>query len=244
MTQDKRGQAGRDVFITSLQQKMPGHSDWFKFLRNGHNKTQLIGALVRYLKSAEVRRYLKYPVVITDEEKTWYVTKHDILERRSSNHVEADTRILMEAIKSDYPVVVRAADTDILILMCYAYCHEEKKSKWIMQIDSERFVSINSIINHFGPTICNILPAYQSITGSDTTSYPANIGKVRPFKKMIKSKKENLLSEFGEACIDETTLKNAMTFFQVVMYPGKEDETITETRSRMYAKQKTKSSTR
>lgn len=165
------------------------------------------------------------------------------MEAPSSNHVEADTRIVLEAVKSEFPVIVKAADTDILVLMCYAHCHERKTNQWIMQLDSERFVSINSIVDHYGTKICNILPAYHSITGSDTPSYPANIGKVRPLKKMIKLGKEDLLADFGESFIGEPVLKNAMTYFQTIMYDGKATETITETRCRMYSKQKTKSST-
>ena len=89
----------------------------------------------------------------------------------------------MEAVKSDGPVT--DTDTDVRVLMCYVHGHERKK-QWIMQTDSERFVSVNSIVNHYGTKICNILPAYHSITGCDTTSYPAHVGKVKQLKMMIK----------------------------------------------------------
>ena len=58
------------------------------------------------------------PIIVAEEEKTWCIIKDDILEAPGSNHVEADTKIIMEAAKSDGPVIVKAADTDILALMC------------------------------------------------------------------------------------------------------------------------------
>lgn len=147
----------------------------------------------------------------------------------------------MEAVKSKSNVVVKAADTDILILMVYAHVKENKSNNWYMQTDSETFVSIKSIIKHFGTDLCKSLPAYHSITGSDTTSYPANVGKIRPFKKMIKSKKETLLAKIGDSPDDEN-IADAMTFFKTVMYSGKDEDTITQTRAKMYAKQIIKSS--
>ena len=42
------------------------------------------------------RRTLVHPIVITEEEKTWHITKNEVMEGLDSNHVEADTRIIME----------------------------------------------------------------------------------------------------------------------------------------------------
>ena len=105
------------------------HSDWFTYLINGRNKTELIRALVRNFDSTDVRKKLLHPIIVTEEEKTWYITKDHILETPGSNHVEADTKIIMEAGKSGGPVVVKAADTDILVLMCYAHNHERKTNQ-------------------------------------------------------------------------------------------------------------------
>ena len=252
MTQLGRGKPGRNVYITNMKQKKPKNSDWYSFLRNSHNKTELICALVRHFKSDDVRMNFQYPIIVTAEEKTWQLSTNQVLELPSSNHVEADTRIIMEALKSENTetleditactIIVKAADTDILVLMCYAHSHKARRNQWIMQIDSERFVNINAIEDHFGEKICNLLPAYHSITGCDTTSYPATVGKVKPLKKLIKQGKEYLLEEFGSNLDSESNLQQASEFFQTVLYSGKNDETITQTRCRMYTKQKIKSS--
>ena len=83
------------------------HSDWFTFLINGRNKTELIRALVGNFDSTDVRKKLLHPIIVTEEEKTWYITKYHILETPGSNHVEADTKIIMEAGKSGVPLLLR-----------------------------------------------------------------------------------------------------------------------------------------
>lgn len=88
----------------------------------------------------------------------------------------------------------------------------------------------------------NVLPAYHSITGCDTTSYPYKVGKVRPFKKMVEQNKFALLTSMGTLPISFQHLENMFTFMQTVMYPGKDGEDYVETRIRMYDKQKIKSS--
>ena len=138
MTQPRCGKPGRNVFITNLIKAKNSETFRLSFLRNNHNKTQIINALVLHFKSLDVRKDLQYKLIFTEEEKMWEISRNDIIELESSNHVEADTRIIMESLRSENHVVIKASDTDILILMSYAYCKSEKTSKWLMQIDSER----------------------------------------------------------------------------------------------------------
>ena len=51
---------------------------------------------------------------------------------------------------------VKATDTDILILMCYAHRSQACTNKWIMNIDSERYVNVNTIQDHFGELVCDV----------------------------------------------------------------------------------------
>ena len=156
--------------------------------------------------------------------------------------IEADTRLILKASKSTNDIVIRSADTDVLILMCYPQKELNIDKKWMMMIDKETYVDIQDIRSHFGDEICGILPAYHSITGGDTTSYPSNVGKIRPFKKMMTNKSMHLLQNFGKDANSFTDLNNALIFYHTVMYNGKPSETITETRVRMFQSQKDKSS--
>ena len=66
-----------------------------------------------------------------------------------------------------------------------------------MMIDHERYVSVKALVDRFGDNVCQVLPAYHSITGCDTTSFAFGIGKVKPFKMMEKLGKCYLLSHLG-----------------------------------------------
>ena len=59
------------------------------------------------------------------------------------------------------------------------------------------------------------------ITGCNTTSFPFRVGKVRPFKKMLKRSKAKLFFKLGENCKNSNVLIDATKFFQTVMYNGK-----------------------
>ena len=81
MTQLERakGEIGRNVYITNMKQKMPQNTDWYSFLQNNHNTTDLISALVGYFKSEEICRKFSHPIIITEEEKTWHLSSTQML---------------------------------------------------------------------------------------------------------------------------------------------------------------------
>ena len=82
---------------------------------------------------------------MTHEEKTWAITNSQVYEDLSYNHIETDTRLILEASKSKYPIVIRASDTDALVLMCYAHQQLSPEHDWLMKIDSERYVSVTAL---------------------------------------------------------------------------------------------------
>ena len=89
--------------------------------------------------------------------------------------------------------------------------------------------------------ICNIFPAYHSITCCGRTSSDAMV--CWPLEKIIKIGKENFLADFSQSCSNKTALEEAMTFFKTIMYAGKEKESITQTRCRMFMKRNIESNT-
>ena len=71
-TQMRRGKPGRNVYITNMKQKMSKNKDWHTFLRNSHNKTEMISAIVGYCQSNEFRAKLDIPILITEEDHGLY----------------------------------------------------------------------------------------------------------------------------------------------------------------------------
>jgi len=63
---------------------------------------------------------------------------------------------------SDKPVVIVAADTDIFVLLIYAFFHKSRPSeKWFMMIEKNRYLDIADICKAYGEEICDALPGYQ-----------------------------------------------------------------------------------
>ena len=114
-----------------------------------------------------------------------------VLQLPSCSCRNADTRIIWHAIQSDdcNPVVVVASDTDILVFLIYANDRLSLNNiphLFQMKIDDKKFVDVNNICINLPEKVRKLLPAYHSITGLDTTSYPFVVRKVKPFKKALK----------------------------------------------------------
>ena len=241
MTEKRKGHSGRKVLINEKGQAMPKGKDWNTFLQSGDNKTELIKFANPY-KSDSFRSKLDILLVFTKSNNTWMITSQEVLLLEQCNHHEADTRVVRHASLSERPVVVVATDTDIFVLLVYAFSKVAHVEKWYMKIDKESYVDIGDVCRTYGKEGCDVMPAYHSMTGCDTTSYPYKVGKVKPFKKMVAHSKFNMLSSAGILPSTLKQLKNILTFMQAVMYPGKENEEYVETRIRIYEQQKVKSS--
>ena len=119
--------------------------DWSKVLNNGENKSKLVKAITDYYKFKSIRGKSKYSLVVTHVEKTWKIINSHVNADLSCHHIEDDTRFILYTSKSKHPVVIRASDTDVLVLMCYAHQQLFPENDWLMKIDSERYVSVISI---------------------------------------------------------------------------------------------------
>ena len=90
----------------------------------------------------------------------------------------------------DTKIVVVSKDTDVLILLVYAYAKYKPTKEWYMKIDANKFASIKSIAEYLGSNISVCLPQMHALTGSDTASYLFNNSKT----KVLKGVQENMKS--------------------------------------------------
>ena len=94
-----------------------------------------------------------------------------------SSHEEADMWIILHALQEDTKVVLASKDTDVLILLVYAYSKYKPTKERYMKIDANIFASIKSIVEYLGSNLTVCLPQIHALTGSDTTSYLFNVNK-------------------------------------------------------------------
>ena len=201
-----------------------------------------------FFKSEDRKKQLSVP----QKDETWRIPKdEEAISLFKCNHEEADTRLILHACLQDTNVVVVAKDTDIFVLMVYAYCVQKPAHKWYIKIDHNKYVDIDKVVDYLGEEIATKLPAIHALTVCDTTSSFFGTGKVRLIKKLKKqSSSLTLLEGFGhnrrlsndEDNEDDEVYSNVKKFVQTMIYNGKEDETLVETRVRLYKALKTKSS--
>ena len=113
-----------------------------------------------------------------------------------------------------------------------------------MKIDNEKFIEVGKIVEHYGKYVILKLPHIHPATGCDTTSYLHVVGKIKVFEKWGNSKEELiLLQDIGVlSTINKKAVDKVSKFIQTMCYSGMEDESVTETRVRIYELLKMKNS--
>ena len=223
---------------------MPQGNSWHNLLNNNDNKNDLIHLFVLFLKLDDVRMKLAYPVIVTEKESTWKMTKNYVHQMFSCNHEEADTRMVLHASLDDVDCVVCSKDTDVLLLLAFAYNKKSPSKHWFMKYETEKYADIKKVVEYLGNDVAEHLLQLHAITGCDTTSYFYRVGKISVFKKVLNNPScmsmiENLgcLKELPERDIEDCT-----NFVQTVMYAGRQNEGYVATRIRLYKQQKKKTS--
>ena len=181
-TRSKRGEAGVTINVGGLDQHMPQGKNWNSFLSNGENKTSLINLIGSSIELVEIKSLVKVPFIFTKNENTYELKNNIVTEVGHSNHEEADTRLIMHALNSQNDIVIVCEDSDVLILMIWAYSKFNVKRKWFMKYDDEKYACIKTIVEYLGDEISECLPQIHAITGCDQTSAFFRKGKVKIVK--------------------------------------------------------------
>ena len=77
---------------------------------------------------------IKVPYIITAGNKIYRLQKDGDAEEKC-NHEEADIRLVLIAFKEQTDVVIVAKDTDVLVLLVWAYSFYNVKYKWYFKYD-------------------------------------------------------------------------------------------------------------
>ena len=107
--------------MEGIDQRMLTGTKWDEFLHNKENKTDLISLLFRYDQDTRGRDSLPCTLLINDDNKTIRVSSRGTAFLGHCNHEEAGTRLILHALQSQSDVVVVCKDTDVVILMVWAY---------------------------------------------------------------------------------------------------------------------------
>ena len=152
-TRAGRGKAGVNVKITSINQTMLTGMRWKEFLHNSKNKVTL-SIISRYFQSEEMRSNLPFPMIVNDKYDTVLITSESIAYMFECNHEEADYRLVLHALVCGQDAVVVAKDTDVLVLLIWAYVHFNVKYQWYLMYEKGVYADISAISQYFGVFLC------------------------------------------------------------------------------------------
>ena len=112
-----------------------------------------------------------------------------------------------------------------------------------MKYGPEKYANIGKIVHHLGREVALMLVYIYCVTGCDTTSYMYGVGKAKVLNKVVKDIRVlDLLITIGVKSGTPTNYDDVEKFIRTVCYSGRKDESLVETRVRLYQKQKVKTS--
>ena len=99
-----------------------------------------------------------------------------------SNHEEADTRLLLHAkhaADNASRIVIQSPDTNVLVICTSHFNSLSCEELWFQTgvKDRLRFIPVHKVAPALGEGMCNALPVFHSLTGCDSNSSIAGIGK-------------------------------------------------------------------
>ena len=233
-TRKLRGEAGRNTYIDGFEQHMPQGIAWNEFLCNNANKEELTKVISKYLQTDKSRKRFTHPVIVTSGEVTYTIPAGGDIITTTCNHEEADTRLVKHVLDAQNDTVIVSKDTDVLIILIWAYSQYHIKENWYMKYDTHRYASIRKICEVLSPELCQILPAFHAITGCDTTSYFHRKNKATMFSTLMQlsSSHAKLLDNLGIE-IDKA-IDDVKEFIRTIVYSGKKSEGYVETKVRVF----------
>ena len=107
-----------------------------------------------------------------------------------------------------------------------------------MKIQSNKFINTWKIVEYLGNDVATKFPQIHADPRRDTTSFLHVFGKIK-----VSRWKKKLLNTISVLCkVSDTTVEDVEKFIQTVCYPGREEESFTETRVQLYSQMKRKTS--
>ena len=106
------------------------------------------------------------------------------------------------------------------MLLIYSYSTCAISKEWVLKYDTNSYANIGTECKYLGNTVSRNILQYHVITGCDTTSFFYRIGKISPFKEVLKkSSCLGLIECLGKnKSLSNTDIENCMTFIQTVLY--------------------------
>lgn len=196
--------------ITSSKQALA--VEFGTFLSNPKNKINLVNYLFQSWKTSPPLSGDQELYLANLDGSITHVTSETWFELDwSTDHEEADTKMFVIAhyLANKYELsrlIIVTPDTDVVVIACYQFVEQlhSLKELWLKTGTKKkkdlRYISINKICEKLGDSLTKLLPVLHSITGCDSVSSFADIGKKTAFNHLKSNAEEfETLQSFGNS---------------------------------------------
>ena len=226
----RRGEASSlEVNIHSGSTPIP--KEWTKFISNPRNKERLAEFVAENLTKQLPGRLGPFQKVLLAGSfrvgsKTVSLAQGSTaaVPQLRSDHEEADTRLLLHAkhAASTHPrIVIQSPDTDVTVLAVAHFKDLGCQELWLRTgtKDRERYIPLHTIHSSLSPSLCKCLPSFHALTGCDSRSAFAGIGKTKPWKVLIKKDQlQRDLSSLGQNPVLQESIQSVAESFICSVY--------------------------
>ncbi|XP_065182225.1 uncharacterized protein LOC135812936 [Sycon ciliatum] len=228
------------VAVQRPDQAIP--TQWKRFMASGANKAGLIQFFADHWSSTPelkatlgVSRSVFITVgqqcyVLQEEEGKSTLSRHQV-SRLTSNHEEADTRLILhaaDAVQQGFPdVVIRSPDTDVAVIAIGSA--SSIPGRLIFQTGTQqrrRFIDLTQLSQTLGPLVSSAIVGLHALTGCDSVSSFSGKGKTAPLKLLLSSTRmAEALATLGVNATSDDQLLSECEWFACALYgnPGQQD---------------------
>ena len=179
-----------------------------------------------------------------NSEQEYMIT--DQPENLQGHHEEADTLVALHVSKVHGNIIVRASDTDIVVILLglLGKMSEEEQETRSILLDcgygnNRRYININELFHVLELKRAGIsaaLPAFHAFTGSDVTAAFYRKGKIRPFNVMANDETGKFVKAFQELSSTQDPDIETLSSFVCALYGHPHLSDLTEARYVMFNK--------
>ncbi|KAK3917997.1 LexA repressor [Frankliniella fusca] len=179
-TRQKRTATSRPIRRAITSRAVPLPKSWSNYITLEENKSELADFISNEILTAN---YGQTTVVVaggfTDELQVNASNGMDCSSLQST-HEESDTRVILHAVNSPHSrVVVSARDTDVFVLLLHHFKSMKCKECFMMAgtAKDRKYVPIHTVCAQMSVNERKNILAFHALTGCDTNSFIAGIGK-------------------------------------------------------------------
>ena len=156
-------------------------NNWKDFLRVDENKTELFNFLSRQVSLLQIKGREVYATDGPNVNCSFH--QADLAGLVPCSHEESDTRLFLhmaDAVKKGHKrLLLRTVDTDVVVIAIATLSKIEPDELWVAFGTGGNFrvIAIHEVAAALGPRKSSTLPMFHALTGCDTVSSFAGIGK-------------------------------------------------------------------